>query len=135
VVRLGDRVATASALACTVLLSGIAAAAYIGTGSVVVAAVGVFLWGADVAFFAAPSRSLLQRHAPVSAHGRVLGLHATLHSWGDLVALPVTGFLAEVVGIQVAALAFAAVAIGAGGAGWVAARRLEAPSMPALAPA
>jgi predicted MFS family arabinose efflux permease len=136
VVRLGDRVATARALACAVLLSGVAAATYIGTGSTVVAAVGVFLWGADIAFFAAPARTLLQRHAPVNAHGRVLGLHGTLHSWGDLVALPVTGFLAELVGIQAAALAFAGVAVAAGTLGWFAARRLEEPLVvPQLVPA
>ncbi|MCU1484492.1 MAG: putative transporter [Actinomycetia bacterium] len=136
VVRLGDRVATTRALACAVLLSGVAAATYIGTGSAAVAAVGVFLWGADVAFFAAPARTLLQRHAPANAHGRVLGLHGTLHSWGDLVALPVTGFLAELVGIQAAALAFAGVAVVAGTLGWFAARRLEvAVVAPQLAPA
>jgi sugar phosphate permease len=125
VVHLGDRVATARALACTVLLSGLAAATYIGTSSAAVAAIGVFLWGADVAFFAAPARTLLQRHAPVHAHGRVLGLHSTLHAWGDLVALPLTGFLAELVGIQSAAMAFAGVAVVAGAVGWFAARRLD----------
>lgn len=134
VVHLGDRVATAGALACTVLLSGVAAATYIGTGSPAVAAVGVFLWGVDVAFFSAPARALLQRHAPVVAHGRVLGLHATLHAGGDLVALPVAGLLADLWGVQVAALAFAVLAVVAGAAGWLASRRLGAPDVvPALA--
>ncbi|MCU1380494.1 MAG: putative transporter [Acidimicrobiales bacterium] len=125
VVRLGDRVATMRALAFTVLLSGAAAGLYVGTRSVIVAGIGVFLWGVDVAFFAAPARSLLQRHAPVEAHGRVLALHSTLHAWGDLVALPVTGLLAQAFGVQHAALAFAALAVAAGLAGYAASRRLE----------
>ena len=43
----------------------------IGLG-VVLAFVGVFLWGIDVAFFAAPMRTLLQRHTPEHTQGRVL---------------------------------------------------------------
>jgi len=101
--RLGDRAATLPALAVTVLLSGVAAAVYVGTRSVTVAMVGVALWGVDVAFFGAPARTLLQRHAAVDAHGRVLALHTTLHSWAELVAIPTTGVLAGVVGVQLAA--------------------------------
>jgi predicted MFS family arabinose efflux permease len=136
VVRLGDRVASIRALAGTVVLSGVAAATYIGTRSPMVAAGGVFLWGVDVAFFAAPARTLLQRHSPASAHGRVLALHGTLHSWGDLLALPIAGFLAQAWGVQSAALAFALVAALAGVAGLARARRLEAPAdLVAFAPA
>ena len=38
----------------------------------VVAFVGVFLWGVDTAFFYVPARTLLQRYAPAAFHGRVL---------------------------------------------------------------
>lgn len=135
VVRLGDRLATTRALACTVLLSGLAAATYIGTSSAVVAGIGVALWGLDVAFFAAPARAVLQRHAPITAHGRVLALHTTLHSWADLVALPVTGLLAELWGLQAAALTFAGLAVVVGALGLPAARRLEPRPAAVLAPA
>ncbi|MGH2687139.1 MAG: MFS transporter [Actinomycetota bacterium] len=112
--RLGERVVSPASLAASVMLSGLTAALYVGTAIPAFAFAGVFLWGVDVAFFSAPSRTLLQRYAPVEAHGRVLALNRSLHSWSDLVALPLTGFAAGVVGVQAAALSFAAVALVAG---------------------
>ena len=117
--RLGDRVATPRALAASVLLSGAAAATYIGTRWVPVAFAGVFLWGVDVAFFSAPSRTLLQRGAPAWAHGRVLALNRALHSWSDVVALPVAGTIAGAVGVRPAGLGVAAIAALAGAVGLV----------------
>jgi hypothetical protein len=112
--RLGERVVTPASLAASVMLSGLTAALYVGTSIPAFAFAGVFLWGVDVAFFAAPSRTLLQRYAPMEAHGRVLALNRSLHSWSDLVALPVTGFAAGLVGVQAAAMSFAVVALAAG---------------------
>ena len=43
---------------------GATAALYVGTQSLAVAFVGVFLWGVDVAFFYVPAKTLLQRFAP-----------------------------------------------------------------------
>lgn len=117
--RLGDKVAGAGSLAAAVLLSGIAAALYVGTHSEFVAFLGVFLWGVDVAFFAAPSRTLLQRHAPPAAHGRVLALNRSLNSLGDVVALPLAGVVAAAIGPQGAAFAVALVAVSAGGVAFV----------------
>ena len=115
--RFGERVVSPASLAASVMLSGLTAALYVGTAIPAFAFAGVFMWGVDVAFFAAPSRTLLQRFAPMEAHGRVLALNRSLHSWSDLVALPLTGFAAGLVGVQVAALSFAAVALVAGSFG------------------
>ena len=131
--RIGDRVATPRWLAGSVLLSGIAAAVYVGTELPVVAFVGVFLWGVDVAFFSIPSRTLLQRHAPVAAHGRVLALNQTLRGWADLVALPLAGLAAGAIGIQAAGLAAAGVALLAGAAGMAGAAAVGPPE-PGVAP-
>jgi len=117
--RLGDRVATERSLAITVLASGAAAAMYVGTRSIVVAGIGVFLWGVDIAFFGAPARTLLQRNAPVEAHGRVLAFDATAESWAELAAIPVAGALAAWIGADHAGVAFATVAALAGGAALV----------------
>ena len=122
--RFADRVATMRGLAVAVILSGAAATAYVGTHSVIVAGAGVFLWGVDVAFFSAPARTLLQRHAPVEAHGRVLSLQTTLHSWSDVVAIPVAGVLAAAVGVQSAAMVFVVLVVTVGVLGFVAAGRI-----------
>lgn len=127
--RLGDRVAGTRALALSVLLSGLTAGLYVGTRIPAVAVVGVFLWGVDVAFFSAPSRTLLQRHSPPEAHGRVLALYRTVHSVADVVALPLTGLAAGVIGVQAAALWVASFAVVAGFIGFRVAgtRRLPEP--------
>jgi MFS family permease len=107
--RLGERAVGPRSLAGAVLLSGLTAGLYIGTHSVVLAYVGIFLWGVDVAFFGAPSRTLLQRGAPIYAHGRVLALYRTMHSVADVVALPLTGLFVGMVGVQRAGLTVAAI--------------------------
>jgi predicted MFS family arabinose efflux permease len=112
--RVGDRVATPRALAVSVLLSGFAAVAYVGTRSVAIAFVGVFLWGVDVAFFSAPSRTLLQRATPVSTHGRVLSLFNTVESWVAMLAIPVAGVVASAVGVRGLAFIAASIATTAG---------------------
>lgn len=117
--RLGDRVAGARPLALAVMLSGITSALYVGTHSVWVAYLGVFLWGVDVAFFAAPSRTLLQRGSPVHAHGRVLALYRTAHSVADVAVLPIAGMVIAGVGVQKTGFAVAAFAIAIGLAGLV----------------
>ncbi|MDQ1374331.1 MAG: hypothetical protein QOJ09_1669 [Actinomycetota bacterium] len=121
--RLGQRVATPRALAASVMLSGFAAVVYVGTGQIVIAFLGVFLWGVDVAFFSAPSRTLLQRATPVSAHGRVLSLFNTVESWVSMVTIPVAGLVASAIGIRGLAFIAAAVATAVGFAGF-----LRAPS-------
>jgi MFS family permease len=123
--RLGERVAGTRSLAVAVLLSGLTAGLYVGTHSVLAAYVGVFLWGVDVAFFAAPSRTLLQRGSPVWAHGRVLALYRQAHSVADTAALPLTGLLVAKVGVQSAGLGVAALVGAAGVVGLLRARAMQ----------
>jgi predicted MFS family arabinose efflux permease len=132
--RLGERVAGVRPLAMAVLLSGLTAGVYVGTHSIVAAYAGVFFWGVDVAFFAAPSRTLLQRGAPTAAHGRVLALYRTARSIADLAALPLGGLLAARVGVQHAGLFVAAFAGGAGVVALVVAPRIQRARPPATAP-
>jgi MFS family permease len=123
VARLGDRVATRAVLALAVIGSGLGAAWYLGTDSVLMAFAGVMAWGAVTAFIAGPSRTLLQRHAPVGAQGRVLGVDRTMEGIGHLAALPVAGFLASSLGVRPAALVIGLVVVSLGGGGLVLARR------------
>jgi len=109
--RLGDRVAGPRPLALSVVLSGLTAGLYVGTHSVWFAYAGVFLWGVDVAFFAAPSRTLLQKASPVHAHGRVLSLYRTAHSVADVAVLPLAGVAVAGVGVQTTGLVVAAFAV------------------------
>ncbi len=123
--RFGEGVASRRALAVSVMLSGAAAALYVGTRSPVVAVLGVSLWGIDVAFFMAPSRTLLQRHSPPEAHGRVMALYATTHSVADTVSLPLAGLAAGLVGVQATAMVVASATVLAGAFGWRWARRAD----------
>jgi MFS family permease len=100
VARLGDRVATLNVLAWAVTGSALGAIWYLGTTSVIMAFAGVMAWGAVTAFLAGPSRTLLQRHAPVGAQGRVLAVDQTVEGIGHLVAMPLAAGLAAAFGVQ-----------------------------------
>jgi predicted MFS family arabinose efflux permease len=62
--RLGERLASFGWVALGVGGSGITAIIYLGTPSVVVAFVGVGLWGVATAVISGPSRTVLQRSSP-----------------------------------------------------------------------
>ena len=98
--RIGDRVASVKVLAFAVAFSGLAAAVYVGTGSLLIAMAGVFLWGVDVAFFMPPMQTVLQRSTPVEAHGRVMSLAATANGVGNLVAIPIAGVAVGAIGVS-----------------------------------
>ncbi|MDQ6927257.1 MAG: MFS transporter [Actinomycetota bacterium] len=98
--RLGDRMAKPRYVAIATILSGATAALYLGTESLVVAFVGVFLWGVDVAFFYVPAKTLLQRYAPAAAHGRILSINQALEAVGALIATPVAALAAGALGVQ-----------------------------------
>ncbi|MGQ0521168.1 MAG: MFS transporter [Actinomycetota bacterium] len=86
---LGDRMARPRYVAMATIASGATAALYLGTTSLAVACVGVFLWGVDVAFFYVPAKTLLQRYTPTGAHGRILALNQSLEPMASLVMAPV----------------------------------------------
>ena len=117
--RIGELVARPRAVAVSVMLSGVAAALYVGTDLLLFAFVGVFVWGVDVAFFSAPSRTLLQRATPVASHGRVLALHNTLESWSDMIAIPLAGLAAAALGVRTTGFIAGGIAVAAGLVGFL----------------
>jgi MFS transporter, DHA3 family, macrolide efflux protein len=115
--RIGDRVATVRALAASVMVSGLAAALYVGTRSLTVAVLGVFLWGVDVAFFMPPMQTILQRSTPPSAHGRVMALAGAVNGIGGLIAIPLAGVAAGAIGVSATGVLAGILAILAGAGG------------------
>jgi len=97
---IGDRVARPRYVAMAVIASGATAALYVGTESVVVAFIGVFLWGIDVAFFYIPAKTLLQRYAPTTFHGRILSLNQSLEPLAGIVMTPLGAVALGFVGVQ-----------------------------------
>ncbi|MFA5885021.1 MAG: MFS transporter [Acidimicrobiia bacterium] len=107
---IGDRVARPRYVAFAIVASGATAALYVGTQSLIVAGVGVFLWGADVAFFYVPAKTLLQRYAPMEFHGRVLSLNQSLEPAAGMIVTPLGAFALGVVGVQLLGVLGGAVA-------------------------
>lgn len=124
---IGDRVARPRYLAIATVASGATAAIYLGTGSLTVAYVGVFLWGVDVAFFYVPAKTLLQRYSPTAAHGRILSLNQSFEPLAAVVMAPVAGILVGVVGVQELGVGGGAVAAVAGVIAFRLARNLQPP--------
>jgi predicted MFS family arabinose efflux permease len=114
IAALGDRVATPRHVAVATVVSGATAALYLGTESLAVAVVGVFLWGVDVAFFYVPAKTLLQRYTPRRAHGRVLSINESLEPLADLVIAPVAALVVAVLGIRLLGVTGGALAAVAG---------------------
>lgn len=97
---IGNRAAKPRYVALATIVSGATAALYLGTQSVAVAFVGVFLWGLDVAFFYTPVKTLLQRYAPVAAHGRVLSVNQSLEPVASIVVTPLAAVAVGMIGVQ-----------------------------------
>lgn len=102
VARAGERIATFGWVALGVAASGVASIVYLGTPSVVVAFVGVILWGLFTALLSGPSRTLLQRNAPESLHGRVLATDTMASTSAQLVGIAAAGVLVSVANVPVA---------------------------------
>ncbi|HEV2810097.1 MAG TPA: MFS transporter [Acidimicrobiales bacterium] len=84
----GHGLARPGFVALTTIASGLAAMLYVGTTWLPFAFVGVFAWGACVAFFYAPAKTLLQRYAPIAAHGRILSINQSLEPVANLMFTP-----------------------------------------------
>jgi len=108
--KLGDRVARPRVVAIAVIVSGITAALYLGTESLIIAFVGVFLWGVDVAFFYVPAKTLLQRFAPGAFHGRILSLNQSLEPMAGIVMTPLGALALGMVSVQLLGVIGGAVA-------------------------
>lgn len=97
----GDRVARPGVIAAATVASGVSAGMYVSTESLAVAYVGVGLWGVSTALVLVPTKTLLQRASPTSAHGRVLAINESLEPLSDVLVTPMGAVLAGVVGVQV----------------------------------
>ncbi len=117
--RLGDRLATLRFVVFGVVGSGLMAIVYLGTPWVVVAFVGVALWGIATALINGPSRTVLQRNSPVSAHGRVLSTDLMAGSTGELIGLAVAGLSVSAFGVQWTFLGFGLFVAAAATALWL----------------
>ncbi len=123
----GERIARPRYVALATIASGATAALYLGTESLVVAYVGVFLWGMDVAFFYVPAKTLLQRFTPARAHGRVLSLNQAIEPAAAIPITPLAALAVGLVGIQVVGVAAGVLAAIAGLVALRLARRLGPP--------
>jgi DHA3 family macrolide efflux protein-like MFS transporter len=97
--RLGDRLASFGWVALGVGGSGLTAIVYLGTPFLVVAFLGVGLWGVATAVIAGPSRTLLQRSSPERVHGRVLAADHVAGSAAELAGVAVAGILVGAWGV------------------------------------
>lgn len=104
--RLGDRLATFGWVALGVGGSGLSAIIYLGTPFVVVAFIGVGLWGVATATISGPSRTLLQRASPETAHGRVLSADFVAGGAAELIGIAVGGVVVTAFGVPRSILAF-----------------------------
>jgi MFS family permease len=110
--KVGDKMASLRWVGIGVLGSGLTAIVYLGTSWVVVAFLGVGLWGIATALISGPSRTVIQRASPQRAHGRVLSADLMAGSTGELVGLSVAGVLVSAFSVPVAIVALgSAVAI------------------------
>jgi MFS family permease len=118
--RLGDRLASFRWVALGVGASGVTAIIYLGTPWVVVAFVGVGLWGVATAVISGPSRTLLQRSSPERTHGRILAADLVAGSTAELAGVGLAGALVSLFGVPWSILGvgsgvvLAAVALAAG---------------------
>lgn len=103
--RLGDRLATFGWVSLGVGVSGLTAIVYLGTPVLAVAFVGVMLWGVATAIISGPSRTLLQRASPESAHGRVMAADMVAGSAAELMGVAIAGVLVGSFGVPWAILA------------------------------
>jgi predicted MFS family arabinose efflux permease len=97
--RLGDRLASFGWVALGVGASGVTAIVYLGTPWVVVAFLGVALWGVATAVISAPSRTLLQRSSPERTHGRILAADLVAGSTAELTGVGLAGALVSLFGV------------------------------------
>jgi MFS family permease len=97
--RLGERLASLRWVTLGVAGSGVAAIVYLGTPSIVVAFVGVAVWGVATAAISGPSRTVLQRFSPERAHGRVMAADMFAGNGAMLVGTVAAGPLIAAFGV------------------------------------
>ena len=132
--RAGDRMARFSWIATGAIGSGITAAVYLGTGSVVIAFIGVMLWGFFSGVIWGPSATMLQRATHESLHGRVMAADMLSQNLALFLGLAAGGVAIGAVGVRTWVIslgAFVAVA----GTALALSDRAAARTAPAASPA
>lgn len=102
VARMGERVASFGWVVLGVGASGATAIVYLGTPVLLVAFLGVAAWGVCTALLSGPSRTLLQRNAPESVHGRVIATDTMSGTAAQLIGIVSTGALVGTLGVSAA---------------------------------
>lgn len=102
--RLADRIASFRWVAVGVGGSGVAAIVYLGTPSVLIAFIGVAVWGVFTALIAGPSRTVLQRSSPERTHGRILSADFVAGSGAELIGVALAGVLVGAFGVPTSIL-------------------------------
>jgi MFS family permease len=100
--KLANRIASFRWVALGVGGSGVAAIIYLGTPSVLVAFVGVAIWGVFTALISGPSRTVLQRSSPEHTHGRILSADFMAGGTADLLGVAIAGVLVGSFGVPLA---------------------------------
>lgn len=102
--RTGSRLTGGKTLMASAAGYGLAASLFTGTTWVPAAYAGAFLWGVAGSVFFAVAFTALQQVAPVHAHGRIMSISATLQSWTETIALPLSGLTLAALGVRAGAL-------------------------------
>ena len=121
--RLGERLASFKWVALGVGASGVTSIVYLGTPWVMVAFVGVALWGVATAVISGPSRTVLQRSSPERAHGRVLSADFVAGSGAELGGVGLAGVLVGAFGVPWSILGLGALVTAVATVLWRADRR------------
>jgi MFS transporter, DHA3 family, macrolide efflux protein len=104
-----------------IFTAGVAAAIYAATPVLAVTFAASAAWGACVALFSAPSRTLLLQQTPAEVHGRVLGAWQAANSLGQLLpalAFPVLAGIGTQASLIGCGVLLAVVGLAAGVASW-----------------
>jgi MFS family permease len=111
IARIRARLTGGPVLMASAVGYGLAACLFTGTTSVPLAYTGALAWGVAGSVFGAVALTALQQAAPVHAHGRVMGVNATIQSWVEVIGLPLAGVTLAALGLRAGAVALAGVAI------------------------
>jgi len=132
----GQGLARPRYVAIATIASGVAATVYVGTTWLPVAFLGVFLWGAGVAFFYAPAKTLLQRYTPIATHGRILSINQSLEPLVDMAFTPLAAVALIRGDVRLLGVGAGVLLAGIGVVALLASRRLgPLPPAPAIDPA
>ncbi len=112
--RLGDRLATFRWVMVGLIGSGFTAVIYLGTPSLVIAYLGVSLWGACTALVWGPAHTVLQRSTPEAAHGRVMAADQLAQNLAMFLGIGLAGVAIGATGVRPTIIGLAIFVIASG---------------------